>query len=388
MLDLSNLLAAPMATMYLGDFGAEVIKAEHPIRGDELRRWGNRRGDVGLFFKVLNRNKRLITLDLKAPRGQDLVRRLAAECDVVVESYRPGTLERWGIGYEQLSAINAGLIMLHVSGFGRTGPWSQRPGFGTLAEAFSGYAHITGFPDRPPLLPSFGLGDTSTGVLAAFAVMLTLYHRDLGGGPGQEIDLGLYEGLFTMLGPQVIDYDQLGITQERCGSRLPFVSPRNTYQTADGAWIAIAGSTQGTFERIMRALDCESLLSDPRFADNHRRIENAEALDVELQHAVGEWTLAEVLDVFERMEAPVGPVYDIAQIFEDPHYRARENIVAIPDPELGEVRMQNVVPRLSQTPGRITHAGLRKGAYNLEVYGGLLGLGAEELAGLRAEGVI
>jgi crotonobetainyl-CoA:carnitine CoA-transferase CaiB-like acyl-CoA transferase len=387
-LDLSNLLAAPMATMYLGDFGADVIKTEHPVRGDELRRWGHRKGDVGLFFKVLNRNKRTITLDLKAPRGQELVHRLAAECDVVVESYRPGTLERWGIGYKQLSEVNPRLVMLHVSGFGRTGPWSDRPGFGTLAEAFAGCAHITGFPDRPPLLPSFGLGDTSTGIFAAFAVMLALYERDVRGGIGQEIDLGLYEGLFTLLGPQVVDYDQLGIVQQRAGSRLPFVAPRNTYQTADGTWVAIAGSTQTTFERIVRALGRDELADDPRFADNQLRIANAEMLDVELQRGVGERTLPELLELFEAMQAPVGLVHDIAQIFEHPQFQARENVVAVSDEELGVLRMQNVVPRLSRTPGRIEHAGPRLGEHNVDVYGGLLGLGEDELVSLRSDGVI
>ena len=387
-LDLSNLLAAPMATMFLGDFGADVIKAEHPTRGDELRRWGHRKGDVGLFFKVLNRNKRTITLDLKSPRGQELVRELARQCDVVVESYRPGTLARWGIGHEQLREVNPGIVTLHVSGFGQTGPWSGRPGFGTLAEAFSGYAHITGFPDRPPLLPSFGLGDTSTAIFAAFAIMLALYERDARGGTGQEIDLGLYEGLFTLLGPQVVDYDQLGIVQERNGSRLPFVAPRNTYETADGVWIAIAGSTQTTFERIAHALERPDLAEDPRFADNQSRIAHAEVLDAELQEAIGRFPLDELLEIFGRMGAPVGPVYDIAQIFEHEQFAARENVVAVPDAELGELRMQNVVPRLSGTPGRIAHAGPRLGEFNAEVYGGLLGLGEAELASLRADAVI
>lgn len=388
MLDISNLLAAPMATMFMADFGADVIKVEHPVHGDELRKWGRRKDDVGLYFKVLNRNKRTITLDLKTPRGQALVHRLVAECDVVVESYRPGTIERWGLGYEQLSEVNPRLIMLHISGFGRTGPASDKPGFGTIGEAFSGYAAITGFPDRPPLLPAFGLGDASTGIFAAFAVLLALYHRDARGGTGQEIDLGLYEGLFTMLGPQVIDYDQLGVVQERAGSRLPFVAPRNTFETADGAWIAIAGSTQATFERIADVLGCERLISDARFADNQARMRNAAALEAELQEAIRRVPAREILERCSEMGAPVGPVYDIAQIFDDPQYRARENIAVVPDDELGEVRMQNVVPRLTDTPGRIEHAGPPKGSHNSEVYGGLLGLAEDELAVLEDAGVI
>lgn len=386
-LDLSNLLAGPMATMHLADYGADVIKVEHPRNGDELRRWGHSKGDVGLFFKVLNRNKRTVTLDLKSPRGQEIARELARDCDVVAESYRPGTLERWGLGYDDLRRENEDLIMLHVSGFGRTGPWAQRPGFGTLAEAYSGAAYISGFPDRPPLLPSFGLGDTSTAIFAAFAVMIALRNRDHGGG-GQEIDLALYEGLFMLLGPQVVDYDQLGLVQERDGSRLPFVAPRNTYETSDGVWVAIAGSTQATFERICRALDIEELIVDERFTTNHRRIANCPALDDAIQQATGRLTFAQVMERFDVVGAPVGPVYNIAQIFEDAQYRARENITSVDDDELGEIRMQNAAVKLSETPGRIAHAGPSKGRYNREVYGDLLGLDEAELERLAAEGVI
>lgn len=387
-LDLSNLIAGPMSAMYLADFGAEVIKVEHPERGDEMRRWGLNKNGVGLYFKVINRNKKTITLNLKSPKGQELVRRMVQDVDVVIESYRPGTLERWNLGYEQLRAINEGLIMLRISGYGQTGPYSHRPGFGTIGEAISGAAYITGFPDRPPLLPAFGLGDASAAIHAAFAVMVALYNRDVNGGKGQYIDLGLYEGLFTLLGPQVINYDQLGVVQERDGSRLPFVAPRNTYQTADGAWVAIAGSTQATFERVARALEIDHIIDDPRFIDNSRRLQNVEALDEEIQAGVRKFTLKEVLERLEEAGAPAGPCYNIKQIFEDPHFQARENIVAIPDEELGTVRMQNVVPRLSETPGHIEHAGPPKGKYNREIYMDWLGLSEEEMQQLAEEGVI
>jgi len=387
-LDLSNLLAGPMATMYLADFGAEVIKVEHPSKPDELRNWGNAKDGVGLFFKVLNRGKKTIGLDLRAPEGVELALRLAAESDVVCESFRPGTMERWGLGPDDLRAANPRLVILRVSGFGQTGPYSPRPGFGTLAEAFSGAAHITGFPDRSPLLPSFGLGDTSTAIFGAFAVVLALYNRDAAGGEGQVVDLALYEGLLTLLGPQVVDFDQLGIVQQRDGSRLPFVSPRNTYHSADGKWLAIAGSTQATFERIARALGLDGLLVDARFATNHLRIENAEALDEALQQAVGKLTLDEALGILEREGAPAGPVNDVRQVVEDPHVRARENVAAVADEELGTVRMQNVVPRLTATPGRIGHAGPRHREHNHEVYGRVLGLSGEEIGRLEREGVV
>lgn len=387
-LDLSNLIAGPMSAMYLADFGAEVIKVEHPQRGDEMRRWGLNKNGVGLYFKVINRNKKTITLDLKSPKGQELIKRMVPKVDVVIESFRPGTLERWNIGYEQLREINDRIIMLRVSGYGQTGPYSHRPGFGTIGEAISGAAYITGEPDRPPLLPAFGLGDASTAIHAAYAVMVALYNRDVNGGKGQYIDLGLYEGLFTLLGPQVINYDQLGVIQERDGSRLPFVAPRNTYQTADGAWIAIAGSTQATFERTAKALEIEHIIDDPRFIDNASRLKNVEELDKEIQAGISKFTLKEALERLEQAGAPAGPCYNIKQIFEDEHFQARGNIATIPDEELGQVRMQNVVPRLSETPGRIVHAGPPKGKYNREIYVDWLGLSEEEFQQLVDEGVI
>ena len=387
-LDVSNLMAAPMATMYLADFGAEVIKTEHPERGDELRNWGRKRDGVGLFFKVANRNKKAVTLNLSKAGGQDLVRKLVSLCDVVVENYRPGTMERWGLGWDDLSSINPGLVMARVTGYGQTGPYRSQPGFGTLAEAFSGYAALTGFADRPPLLPAFGLGDASTAIHAAFAITAALYHRDANGGKGQVVDLGLYEGLFTLLGPHVVDYDQLSVVQERSGSRIPHVAPRNTFRTADGRWVAIAGATQRTFERICTVLGIEDLLDDERFADNQARVTNVEALDERIQNAISKLPLDEVLSRFAEADAPVGPAYDVAEIFADEHYAARENIVKLDDEELGQIRMQNAVPKLSATPGRVEHAGPPLGAHNADVYEGLLGLDASEFERLQADGAV
>jgi formyl-CoA transferase len=387
-LDLSNLLAAPMATMYLADFGADVVKVEHPVRGDELRNWGLARDRVGLFYKMVNRNKRLVTLDLASERGRELCLRLAREVDVVVENFRPGTLRRWGLGPDELRAANPRLVVARVTGYGQTGPYAHRPGFGTLAEAFSGYAAMSGFADRPPLLPAFGLGDATTAIHVAFGIMLALYHRDARGGEGQEVDAGLYEGLFTLLGSHVVDHDQLGVVPQRLGSRLPFVAPRNTYRTADGAWVAIAGATQATFERIARTLGIEHVLDDPDLADNRARVENVEKLDAEIQAAVERFPLAELLRLFDDAAAPVGPAYDVSQIFEDPHYAARGNVASVPDEELGELRMQSPVPRLTRTPGRIAHAAPPKGAHNREIYCGLLGLSEDELAELAAARVI
>jgi crotonobetainyl-CoA:carnitine CoA-transferase CaiB-like acyl-CoA transferase len=387
-LDLANLLAGPMATMLLGDFGAEVIKVEDPSRGDELRQWGLLKEGHGLFFKMINRNKRLVTCNLREPRGQELMRRLAHTCDVVVEGFRPGRMAKWGLDYETLRRESPGIVMLSVSGYGQTGPSASRPGFGTVLEAQSGYAYVTGEPDRGPLLPSVPLGDSVTGIYGAWSVMLALYHRDTHGGEGQHIDLAIYEGLLNLLGPMFVNFDQLGVVQERSGSRLPFVAPRNSYRTADGAWIAIAGSTQSTFERMAAALGIEHVIADERFRGNQDRIANAEALDEIIQHALLKHDRDTALTLLAEAGAAVGPINDARDLFADPQLAARENIASVPDDDLGTMRMQGVVPRMSATPGHIEHAARRLGADNESVYRELLGLDADELDALRGDGVV
>lgn len=378
--DISNFLAAPMASMFLGDYGAEVVKVEHPSRGDEMRFWGENKKGVGLYYKVINRNKKSVTADLRTPIGVEIVKRLVRTADVVIENYRPGTLEKWGLGYDVLSEVNPRIVMLRITGFGQTGPYSHKPGFGTLAEAFAGAAHITGFPDRPPLLPAFGLGDSTAGLAGAFLTMVALFERERHGGRGQVVEFAIYEPLLTLLGPQVVNYDQLGLVQERSGSRLPFTAPRNTYRTRDGKWVAIAGSAQSIFERICRALERPELIADPRFRDNRIRMENAAELDAELQSAIERFDLDALIRRFEQHEAAVAPVNNVAQIFADPHYAARQNITAVPDEELGgPLRMQNVVGNFSRTPGAIRRAGPRLGEHNREVLVEELGFSEGEL---------
>lgn len=379
-LDISNFLAAPLCSMFLADFGADVIKVERPGRGDEVRYWGNDKDGIGLYYKVINRNKRAITLNLQTPLGAEAARRLARDADIVVENYRPGTLERWGLGYGALSAENPALVMVRVTGFGQTGPFRDRPGFGTLAEAYAGYAHINGHEDGPPLLPGFGLADSTTGLMAAYLAMVAL-HEARRTGRGQVVDLALYETLFTLLGPQVVDHDQLGLVQHRSGSRLPFTAPRNTYRTKDGRWVSIAGSAQSIFERICAALEVPEIAQDPRFNENRLRLKNAGALDEELQKAIGTFDLDELLQRFMRHEAAISPVNDIAQIFADPHFAARDNIAVVDDPELGSsLRMQNVVGKLSRTPGGIEAAGPRLGEHNRAILIEQLGYSEAELA--------
>jgi len=384
-LDISNFLAAPMAAMFLADFGAEVVKVERPGGGDEMRMWGNNKGGVGLYYKVINRNKKSVTLDLRTDFGRDTVLRLAAESDVVIENYRPGTIEKWGLGYDVLSAANPALVLLRISGFGQSGPNAHRPGFGTLAEAYAGFAHINGEAAGPPLLPGFGLADSTTGLMGAYLSLVALQGRAGNGGRGQVIDLAIYETLFTLLGPQVVDYDQLGIVQQRNGSRLPFTAPRNTYRTKDGCWVSMAGSAHSIFLCILDALEIPHLVEDPRFADNRSRLTHARELDVELQKAVERYDLAVLLQRFDERGAAVAPVNDVGQIFADAHFQARENITAVDDPELGgALRMQNVAGKFSDTPGSVRWAGPRVGEHNREILVDRLGLDAEQV---RAAGI-
>ena len=378
-IDIANFLAGPISSMFLADFGADVIKVERPGTGDEVRFWGNNKNGVGLMYKLINRNKRSVTADLRTPLGVEIVKRLVKDADIIVENYRKGTLERWGLGYDVLSEINPGLIMVRITGFGQTGPNSHRPGFGTLAEGYSGYAYITGFPDRPPLLPGFGLADDSAGLMAAYLALVALQEKNRS-GKGQVVDMAIYEPLFTLLGPQVVDYDQLGLIQERNGSRLPFTAPRNTYRTKDDKWVSISGSAQSTFERMCEALEVPELISDPRFLDNRLRIQNAVALDEALQTAIERFDRDDLIALFDKFEAAVAACNNIEEIFEDPHFQARENIVSVDDDELGApIRMQNVVGRFSRTPGKIHTAGPVLGSSNRAILVEQLGFDEEEL---------
>lgn len=385
-LDLGNFMAGPMAATWLGDFGAEVIKVEHP-RGDGVRHWGQTKNGDPLYWKMLSRNKRCITLNLSKPEGQKLLCDLVAKSDVLIENFTPGTMSKWNVGYAQLSEVNPRLVMLSISAYGQSGPYSLRPGFGTLAEAMSGFAYINGESDGPPVLPSFGLADGIAGLNGAFGVLAALRYRDRH-GVGQHVDTTLYEPLLTVLGPQVIEYDQLGIVQERLGSRLPFSAPRNVYRTSDGRWLSMSSSAQSVFERTMRAIGKPELISDERFLDNRRRGVNWEALDAEIAEWCGRHTMDEAMAILVENEAAAAPVYSVAEVVADPHFAARRSIVAVDDPNLGPVRMQAPSPRLSRSPGEIRSTGPKLGEHNGAVYGELLGLGEAELARLKQQGIV
>ncbi|MFE9099155.1 CaiB/BaiF CoA transferase family protein [Actinomadura geliboluensis] len=384
-LDTATLFAGPLAATLLGDFGAEVIKIEHP-KGDPVRSHGAQRDGVGLWWKMLGRNKKAMTLYLGAPEGQELFRRLVADADVVIENFRPGTLERWGLGYDELKRINPGLVLARVTGFGQTGPYSKRPGFGTLAEAMSGFAAITGEPDGPPTLPPFGLADGIAALTTAFAVMTALRAREAT-GEGQVVDLAIIEPILTLLGPQIITYDQLGELQARTGNRSHNNAPRNTYRTRDGSWVAISTSAQSIAERVMRLVGRPELIDEPWFATGAERAEHADVLD----EAVGSWIAErdrdEVVKAFEDAQAAVAPIYNAADVMADPQFQALGTIATVPDDELGPVKMQNVLFRLSRTPGRIESAGPPLGAHTAEI---LARYGVDEaaLAELRGKGVV
>jgi crotonobetainyl-CoA:carnitine CoA-transferase CaiB-like acyl-CoA transferase len=385
-LDIATLFAGPVAAMLLGDFGAEVLKIEHP-KGDAVRHHGANKNGVPLWWKMMGRNKRAATLYLGHPEGQALFKRLVRDADVVVENFRPGTLERWGLGYDVLSELNPRLILVRVTGFGQFGPYAQRPGFGTLAEAMSGFASITGQPDGPPTLPPFGLADGIAGVSAAFAAMVAVHARQTT-GKGQVVDVALIEPIMTVLGSQPILYDQLGRIQKRTGNRSAQNAPRNTYKTADDKWVAISTSSLSIAERLMRLVGWPEVVSEPWFATANGRHQHADALDAK----VAEWIAArpadEVIREMEKAEAAVAPIYDIADIFNDPQYQALDSITTVEDEELGPVRMQNVIARLSGTRGSIRFTGRKLGEDNERVYKEGLGLTDDELAALKAKGVI
>jgi crotonobetainyl-CoA:carnitine CoA-transferase CaiB-like acyl-CoA transferase len=381
----ATLFAAPLAGMVLGDFGADVIKVEHPRLPDPARGHGPAQDGVGLWFKTLGRNKRLITLDLSKPAGADVLLRLAERSDVVLENFRPGTLERWGLGWDELSHANERLVLARVSGFGQSGPYAGRPGFGTLAEAMSGFAALNGEADGPPLLPPFALADGVAGLTTALAIMVALRARDAT-GRGQVVDTSLIEPLMTLLGPQLTAYDLLGTIEPRTGNRSSNNAPRNLYRTADGAWVAVSASATPVAERVLRLVGRDDLVAEPWFVTGSGRAGHPE-VDTAVASWISKRNRDEVISAFEAAEAAIAPVYDARDILADPQLAALAAIVTKEDDELGPLKMTNVVSRLSETPGEIRSVGGRHGQDTADVLAEL-GIGAAELARLRDDGVV
>lgn len=367
-IDAATLFAGPIAATMLGDFGADVIKVEHPTKGDPSRNHGYAKDGIGLWWKLLGRNKKPVTLNLSDPGDADKFAELAANADVVIENFRPGTLERWGLGYERLSEPNAGLVLARVTGFGQSGPYAHRAGFGTLAEAMSGFAHITGEADGPPTLPPFGLADGIAGLTTAFAVMVALMERARS-GRGQVVDLAITDPIMTVVGAGPIVFDQLGIVQQRSGNRSVNNAPRNTYRTSDGSWVAISTSALSVAERVMRLVGRPDVIEEPWFGTGRGRAQHVDELDGAVATWIGAHTREEVLRAFDEAEAAVAPIYDASDILADPHFTERETIVTVDDNELGPISMQNVLFRLSRTPGSIRWTGQPLGSANDDVLG-------------------
>jgi crotonobetainyl-CoA:carnitine CoA-transferase CaiB-like acyl-CoA transferase len=373
--------------MLLGDYGADVLKIEHP-RGDPARTHGHSKDGHGLWWKVIARNKHAVTLNLSHPAGPELLERLAADADVLIENFRPGVLEKWGLGPHRLHQVNPALVILRVSGFGQSGPYATRRAFGTLAEAMTGFAHQTGPPDGPPTLPPFGLADGVAGLAGAIAVLTALYHRERNGGRGQVIDVSLIEPLLAILGSGPSVFDQLQIKPGRHGNRSPNNAPRNTYLTRDGRWVAVSASATPVAERVMRLVGRPDIAEQPWFDSAGERVRHGDEIDSAVAAWIGARDFDDVMAAFELAGTAIAPIYDVEQLMEDPQVKAIDAITTIQDEDLGSLRMQNVMFRLSESPGSIRFAGRRLGQDNEQVYRERLGLDPARIAELRAEGAI
>lgn len=388
-LEMGQLLAGPFAGVLLAAFGAEVIKIEPPGIGDPLRTWRKVYKGTALWWYILGRNKKCITLNLRHPKGQEIVRRLAQQVDVVVENFKPGTLEQWGLGWERLRVLNPRLIMVRVSGWGQTGPYASRPGYASVAEAMGGFRYLTGYPDRPPVRPNLSLGDTLAGLHAALGALMAVYYRDVvGSGRGQMVDVAIVEAVFNMMESLVPEYDKLGYIREREGSKLSGIVPTNTYVCKDGKYIVIGGNGDTIFKKLMCAIGRKDLAEDPRLRHNAGRVEHEERIDSAIEAWTKSHTFREVFETLEAAGVPCGPIYSIAEIMRDPHFIARGLFEEVTILDGEQLRIPRILPFLSETPGQTKWVGPPLGAHNEEIFKGVLGLSDEELEALHEEGVI
>jgi crotonobetainyl-CoA:carnitine CoA-transferase CaiB-like acyl-CoA transferase len=384
-IEMGQLIAGPFASKLLGEFGADVIKIEPPGVGDPLRKWRKIKDGTSLWWHVQSRNKRSLTLDLKQAEAQNIVRKLVAEADVLVENFRPGTLEGWGLGYEALKAINPRLIMLRISGYGQTGPYRDLPGFGVIGEAMGGLRHLSGYPGQAPVRVGISIGDSLSSLYGVIGVLLALQERARS-GEGQEIDVALYESVFAMMESLIPEYDAFGYVREPAGSALPGITPSNSYPCNDGSYVLIAGNGDSIYKRLMSLIGRDDLGNDPRLAQNDGRSQHAELID----GAIAEWTAQrsrdEVIEALKGARVPAGYPYTAADIVQDPHYLARQMIEQV-QTSVGPLKVPGVLPKLSRTPGRIGTGGPQLGEHNDDILEGL-GLSAEQVAGLRERGII
>ena len=385
--ELGQLIAGPFAGKMLAEFGAQVVKIEPPGEGDPLRKWRKLYRGTSVWWQVQSRNKQSIALDLRHPKGQEIARELIRGADVVIENFRPGTMEGWGLGWEALSALNPGLIMLRISGYGQTGPYRDRPGFGVIGEAMGGLRYITGEPGRPPVRVGVSIGDSLAALHGVIGVLLALRHREVNGGRGQVIDIGLYEAVFNMMESLLPEYDAFGYVRERTGSAMPGIAPTNAYPCMDGHYVLIAGNGDSIFKRLMEAVGRPDLANDPALAHNDGRVERVEEIDA----AIASWTatrgIEEILEAMARAKVPAGRIYSAKDIAEDPHYAARGMIEQIVTRDGLTLKVPGIVPRLSGTPGSLRSTAPRLGE-DTEAVLRRLGYTAEQIAALRSEQVI
>jgi crotonobetainyl-CoA:carnitine CoA-transferase CaiB-like acyl-CoA transferase len=385
--ELGTLIAGPYAAAMLAQFGAEVIKIEAPGHGDPLRSWRKLHNGTSLWWYAQSRNKKSVTLDLKSERGQQIVRELVRDADIVIENFRPGTLEKWGLGWEQLSALNPKLIMVRVSGYGQTGPYQDRPGFAAIAESMGGLRNLVGYPDRPPVRVGVSIGDTLASLYGVIGALIAMHHLRANGGRGQFIDVALYEAVFGVMESLLPEFSGFGHVRERTGASLPGIVPSSTYACADGEWVIIAGNSDSIYKRLMHAIGRADLADDPRLARNDGRAQHTALID----GAIEEWTrahpLAQVLATMEAAAVPAGRIYDAAAIHADPHYRARDMIQPQVLPDGKVVDFPGIVPKLSATPGTTRWLGPQLGEHTEEVLA-QLGISREEFATLKQQGVV
>jgi len=387
-LELGSLIAGPFAGRLFGDFGAEVIKVEPPKVGDPLRKWRLLKDGTSLWWYVQSRNKKCITLNLRAKEGSEIIKKLAREVDIIIENFKPGTLEKWGIGYEDLKKINPKIIMVRISGYGQYGPYSSKPGFGSIGEAMGGIRYLSGYPDLPPVRTGISIGDSISAVYAVMSAMMALYHRDVNGGEGQYIDVALYEAIFSMMESMVPEYDHFKYIRERTGSTLPGIAPSNIYLCKDGKYVVIGPNGDSIFKRLCEAMGRDDLAQNEEFASNDGRAKNMKYLDEQIEAWTKTMDIDEALKVLDKYQIPAGKIYSVEDMFKDPHFKAREMIESVDIAPNEKLKVPGIMPKFSQTPGKIKWAGLKLGESNDEIYGDMLGYSSEQIEKMRESGII
>ncbi len=387
--EMGTLIAGPFCGRLLADFGADVIKVEPPGDGDPMRLWGQAvKEGSSLWWSAQSRNKKCVTINLRLKEGQELARKLIKEADILIENFRPGRMEQWGLGYEDLKKENDGLIMIRISGFGQTGPYRDKTGFGSVGEAMGGLRYLTGYPDRAPTRVGIAIGDSLAAMFGTIGALMAVYNRDVNGGSGQFIDVALYEAVFALMESSLPEYDKLGMVRERTGSFLPKVAPSNIYETKDGSYIVIGANNDNIFSRFVKVMGHPELADDPRYSKHSARGERQAELDEMINGWTKEYDIKELNKMMDDAGVPAGPIYSIADIVEDQHYLARNMILKIQDQVWGEIKHPGIVPVMSDTPGGVDWAGPRLGQHNEEVYSSVLGFSATEIEDLKKRGVI